>query len=96
MTDFAAFIAEIVALNGGWLRGKTRLQKTAYFLEANKLGYGFDFGYHYYGPYNEDVTIAVDDAWVRDLIDVQKEHTRGRSLFCLQARFPLYRSFDRS
>ena len=70
MTDFAAFIAEIVTLNGGCLREKTRLQKTAYFLEANNLGYGFDFGYHYYGLYSEDVTIAVDDAWVRNLIDV--------------------------
>ena len=35
MTDFAPFIAEILALNGGCLRGK---------LEANNLGYGFDFG----------------------------------------------------
>lgn len=75
MTDFAACVAEIVALNEGCLRGKTRLQKSAYFLEAHQLGYGFEFEYHYYGPYSEDVAVAVEDARVRSLIDIERRLT---------------------
>jgi hypothetical protein len=76
MTDMAAFIAQIVALNGGALTGKTRLRKTAYFLERKGLGYGFDFEYHYYGPYSEEVAIAANDARARDLIGVEKALTQ--------------------
>jgi len=70
MTDFAKRIAEIVKLNDDKLVGKTRLQKTAYFLESYNVGYGFDFNYHYYGPYSESLAIAVEDAKALDLVDV--------------------------
>ena len=43
------------------LVGRTRFQKTAYFLEAAGVGYGFDFSYHYYGPYSEELAVAVSD-----------------------------------
>jgi uncharacterized protein len=76
MTDMAAFIAQVVALNGGKLIGKTRLQKTIYFLERKSLGYGFNFEYHYYGPYSEDVAIAANDARARNLIAVDKAYTQ--------------------
>lgn len=76
MTDMAAFIAQVVGLNGGELIGKTRLQKTIYFLERKKLGYAFDFAYHYYGPYSEDVAIAANDARARHLLSVDKEYTQ--------------------
>jgi hypothetical protein len=61
-------VREIIATNRGRLVGKTRLQKTAYFLESFGLGYGFDFKYHYYGPYSEDLAIAAGDASALDLI----------------------------
>lgn len=62
MTPTADFVADIVRLNGNALVGKTRFQKTAYFLEMKGVGYGFDFEYHHYGPYSEDLALAIDDA----------------------------------
>ncbi len=58
----AADVARLVHLNGGQLIGKTRLQKSAYFLDAYGAGFGYDFDYHLFGPYSEDLTSATDDA----------------------------------
>ena len=55
-------VAKIVQLNGGRIVGKTRLQKTAYFLEALHQGFGFDFTYHHYGPYSEELSEVTHDA----------------------------------
>ena len=45
MTNQGEAVREIVALSGGRLIGKTRLQKAGYLLELAGLGYGFDFSY---------------------------------------------------
>ncbi|WP_052751850.1 hypothetical protein [Neorhizobium galegae] len=55
-------VANIVQLNGGKIVGKTRLQKTFYFLENYGLGLGLDFQYYHYGPYSEELSLAIDDA----------------------------------
>jgi uncharacterized protein YwgA len=70
MADVEA-INRILRLNGGSLVGKTRLQKTAYFLEATGVGFGFDFEYHHYGPYSEELASLADDAKALDLINVK-------------------------
>ena len=46
---------------GGEVRGRTKLQKTIYFLGV-LTGHLDDLGYraHYYGPYSEDVADAVN------------------------------------
>jgi uncharacterized protein YwgA len=46
---------------GGKIRGKTKLQKTVYFLGL-MTGHLDDLGYraHYYGPYSDDVADAVN------------------------------------
>jgi len=62
MTNPSEKIAEVLDLNGGSLVGKTRLQKTLYFLEAANSGYGFDFQYYHYGPYSEELSVAADEA----------------------------------
>jgi len=64
-------VARIVHLNGGQLVGKTRLQKSAYFLEAKGLGFGIDFSYYRYGPYSEDLANFADDAKNSGLIDIE-------------------------
>lgn len=64
-------IATIVNLNGGKIVGKTRLQKTFYFLEALNSGFGVDFQYYHYGPYSEDLSIATDDAIALNVISVE-------------------------
>ncbi len=60
--------AHIVRLNGGSLVGNTRFQKTTYFLEALDVGFGFDFDYHYYGPYCDDLKISIEDSVFLGLI----------------------------
>src|SRR5215471_18495342 len=64
-------VKEIVDAAGGRVTGRTRLQKSTYFLEAARVGYGFDFSYHYYGPYSEDLAEAANYAKALDLIDVR-------------------------
>lgn len=71
MTDVARGVAEVVALSGGELVGKTRLQKSVYFLEARGVGYGFDFSYHYYGPYSEELSEASTDASALDYLSFE-------------------------
>jgi uncharacterized protein len=58
-------LEQIVALNGGVLVGKTRLQKTIYLLQSKGLNIGYDFEYHHYGPYSEGV--AEDIKWAEFL-----------------------------
>jgi uncharacterized protein len=50
MNEHARYVAELIALNGGEIIGKIRLQKIAYLLEAAGLGIGLDYDYHHYGP----------------------------------------------
>lgn len=61
-------VAQIVSLNGGDLKGRTRLQKSFYFLEALDLGFDFDFQYYHYGPYSEELAEAVQDSVALGLV----------------------------
>lgn len=67
--------SEIVAAAGGTLVGRTRLQKLAYLLELAGLGEGFHFEYRHYGPFSEDLTLAVRDATLAGLIEEKEEPT---------------------
>src|SRR5262249_35298310 len=64
-------VQDIIDAAGGRMIGRTRLQKSAYFLEAAGVGYGFDFSYHYYGPYSEDLSVAASYAEALNLIGVR-------------------------
>ena len=61
-------VVAIVRDAGGRLVGRTRLQKTAYFLNLAGLGGDFSFGYRHYGPYSEELTAAVRGASLRGAI----------------------------
>ncbi len=61
-------VRQIIEASGGSVVGKTRLQKIAYLLEAGGVGYGFEFDYHYYGPYSEELATATQDAQALGLI----------------------------
>jgi hypothetical protein len=53
----------LLAMDGGF-QGKTKLQKTVYFLALmTDCLDGLGYRPHYYGPYSEDVTEAID--WLR-------------------------------
>ena len=62
-------VAKVIGLNGGTLIGRTRLQKTFYFLEALNCGFGFDFAYHIYGPYCDELADTTSFAKASGLID---------------------------
>jgi uncharacterized protein len=62
MTNLNDIVVDIVALSGGALTGRIRLQKIAYLLDQLGMDSGAEFGYHHYGPYSEPVTDAIADA----------------------------------
>ena len=76
-------VAKLVKLNGGRLVGKTRLQKTAYFLEAKGLGYGFDFSYYRFGPYSEELASDIDDAERSGFIIVNWETSQAGARYAV-------------
>jgi hypothetical protein len=61
MNDPIEMVAGLVALNDGELVGKVRLQKTFYLLDACGLQSGFDYDFHFYGPFSADLSRAADD-----------------------------------
>lgn len=65
--------AEIVRDVGGRVVGRTKLQKIAYLLELAGLGGGFNFEYHHYGPYSEDLANAIRAADAFDFVK-EEEH----------------------
>jgi uncharacterized protein len=70
MADVNA-VRRIVKLNGGRLTGKTRLQKSAYFLEFGRVGFGLEFEYHHYGPFSEELANLAEDAKDLHLMEIQ-------------------------
>jgi uncharacterized protein len=62
MNDPIEMVVGLVALNDGELVGKVRLQKTFYLLDACGLQSGFDYDFHFYGPFSADLARAADDA----------------------------------
>ena len=62
LTDLTDLVIGMVALNGGQLVSKIRLQKTFYLLERCGLSSGLEFDYRYYGPFSAELARASDDA----------------------------------
>jgi uncharacterized protein YwgA len=65
-------VARIVSLAGGEIIGRTRLQKIGCLLDMVGAGSGFEFSYHIYGPYSEELSIATSDADALDMISVDE------------------------
>lgn len=68
-------IIEIISYAGGQLIGRTRLQKIFYILTAANLEDRFNFEYHYYGPYSEDLAQAALEARALGLINEKYHNT---------------------
>ncbi len=64
--------ARIVCDAGGKIVGRTRLQKIAYLMELAGLGDGFVFQYRHYGPYSEDLSMAIREAKLFDLVEEEE------------------------
>lgn len=73
-------VKSIVADAGGQIVGRTKLQKIAYLLEVAGEGDNFQFDYHHYGPYSEDLTRAASLAsMVGDIDEKEKVASWGGS-----------------
>ncbi|MGB2780353.1 MAG: hypothetical protein WBD63_02605, partial [Phycisphaerae bacterium] len=68
--DATNFVLLALHAVGGEIQGKTKLQKTIYFLGV-MTGHLDDLGYraHYYGPYSDDVADAVSRLRSVDFVD---------------------------
>lgn len=62
MPQLDDIVVGAVALSGGSLVGRVRLQKAIYLLDQLGLNSGSQFEYHHYGPYSEALSDAVNDA----------------------------------
>jgi uncharacterized protein len=67
--DLARQAAEIIRDSGGYIVGRTKLQKIAYFLEMAGVGSGFPFRYKHYGPYSDLLAAATQHAVALQLIN---------------------------
>lgn len=62
MPELDQLVVGAVALAGGELVGRIRLQKVVYLLDQLGMNSGAQFEYHHYGPYSEAISDAVTDA----------------------------------
>jgi uncharacterized protein len=62
MPQLDDLVVGAIALSGGELVGRIRLQKVVYLLDKLGMKSGASFAYHHYGPYSEEVSDAVTDA----------------------------------
>jgi uncharacterized protein YwgA len=61
MADVARLIVDIVALSGGKLVGRTRMQKTVYLLDVLGLRSGASYYYYNFGPFSDEVANGISD-----------------------------------
>ena len=66
-------VVGMVALSGGELVGRTRLQKQAYLLDRCGANFGLQFTYHHYGPYSFDLVDELTDARAEERITVEEK-----------------------
>ena len=72
MMDLVDYVSALVRLSDETIVGKTRLQKTAYLLEAKELGFDLSFDYHNFGPFSAELAFATDDAESLGYISTEK------------------------
>jgi uncharacterized protein len=67
-------VAVIAAAPERRLASRVRLQKIVYLLDQLKLGSGFQFEYHHYGPYSRELDSATADARALELVNEEVAH----------------------
>lgn len=61
MSAIQNLVVDIVALSGGRLVGRTRIQKIVYLLDAKGLKSGASYYYYNFGPFSDEVAAGVSD-----------------------------------
>ena len=65
-------VVKLIALHGGKVVGRTRLQKRTYLLHRCGGDFGLNFVYHHYGPYSFDLADGWTDARAEGLIEINE------------------------
>lgn len=65
-------VVGLIALSGGELVGRTRLQKQAYLLDRCSGNFGLLFTYHRYGPYSFELVGGLNNALAEGRIKVEE------------------------
>lgn len=65
-------VVNLIALHGGRLVGRTRLQKGGYLLHRCGADLDLDFIYHHYGPYTFDLAAGVTDASAQGRVEEER------------------------
>jgi uncharacterized protein len=86
--NYPVAVTALVNLNGGRMVGKTRLQKTVYLLKECGIDLGFDFDYHHYGPYSEELSIASSDAVALGILKLDWQNAYGNEYAIFSATGP--------
>lgn len=73
MTERTKAIAETISIAGGEVVGRTRLQKIFYMFEIAGYSSGFRFGYKHYGPYSEELKLALQLSVLLGVVDEKQE-----------------------
>lgn len=76
-------VVDLIALNGGELVGRTRLQKGAYLLHRCGADFGLPFIYHHYGPYSSDLASGCLDACAEGWIEIEERPGRHRVRYAI-------------
>lgn len=69
-------VVAMIALWGGELVGRTRLQKGAYLLHRCGANFGLPFVYYHYGPYSFDLAAGCADAREDGRIEIDEKPGR--------------------
>ena len=69
-------VVDLIALNGGELVGRTRLQKGAYLLHRCGANFGLPFIYYHYGPYSSDLASGCLDACAEGWVEIEERPGR--------------------
>jgi hypothetical protein len=72
MNQESDLVPSVVALNGGTLVGKTRLQKTVYLLRRCGVDGDVEFEYHNFGPYSAKLAFLCDLAEAEGKIETEE------------------------
>ncbi len=69
-------VVNLIALYGGKLVGRTRLQKQAYLLHRCGGNFKLNFVYHHYGPYSFALADGLTDALAEGQIEIDEKPGR--------------------
>ena len=76
-------VVDLIALNGGKLVGRTRLQKGAYLLHRCGANFDLFFTYHHYGPYSFELAEGCLDACAEGWIEIEEKPGRHGTRYAI-------------